>query len=199
MSNILRYLKRKGGFARMNELRAASFQTRDIAKLVQLGKIEKVKSGLYKLPQIDLSTDINAGLVEVSHAVPKGVIALASALAHYGLTTFVPSEIHVAIPLWDKPPKIEFPPIRFFYYPRQFYGVGIEEIKTSAGTVRMYNMEKTICDVFRYRNRIGENLALEGLRNYLRRKDSNINKLYEFAIACRVKTVILPYIKAMVS
>jgi hypothetical protein len=77
--------------------------------------------------------------------------------------------------------------------------MGIEEIKTSAGTVRMYNMEKTICDVFRYRNKIGENLALEGLRNYLRRKDSNINKLNEFAIACRVKTVILPYIKAMVS
>jgi len=183
----------------MNELRAASFQTRDIAKLVEEGKIEKVKSGLYKLPQIDMSTDINASLVEVSHAVPKGVIALASALAHYSLTTFVPSEIYVAIPLSDKPPKIEFPPIRFFYYPKQFYGAGIEEIKTSAGTVRMYNKEKTICDMFRYRNKIGENLALEALRNYLRRKDSNIKKLNEFAIVCRVKTVMLPYIKAMVS
>jgi hypothetical protein len=63
----------------------------------------------------------------------------------------------------------------------------------------MYNKEKTICDMFRYRNKIGENLALEALKNYLRRKDSNIKKLNEFAIVCRVKTVMLPYIKAMVS
>jgi predicted transcriptional regulator of viral defense system len=199
MNNILRYLKRKGGFARMNELRAASFQTRDIAKLVQEGKIEKVKSGLYKLPKIDVSTNINASLVEVSHAVPRGIIALASALAHYELTTFVPSEIYVAIPLSEKPPKIKYPPLRIFYYPTRFYSVGIDEIKTSAGTVRMYNKEKTICDMFRYRKKIGEDLALEALKNYLRRKDSNIRRLSEFAIICRVKTVMLPYIKAMVS
>lgn len=199
MNDILRYLKRKGGFARMNELRAASFQTRDIAVLVQEGKIEKVKSGLYKLPKIDISTDINASLVEVSHAVPKGIIALASALAHYELTTFVPSEIYVAIPLSEKPPKIQYPPLRFFYFPARFYGVGIDEIRTSAGTVRMYNMEKSICDIFRYRRKIGEDLALEALKNYLRRKNSNIKKLQEFAVICRVKTVMLPYMKAMVS
>lgn len=199
MNDILRYLKRKGGFARMNELRAASFQTRDIAILVQEGKIEKVKSGLYKLPKIDVSTDINASLVEASHAVPKGIIALASALAHYELTTFVPSEIYVAIPLSEKPPKIQYPPLRFFYFPARFYGVGIDEIRTSAGTVRMYTMEKSICDMFRYRRKIGEDLALEALKNYLRRKNSNIKKLQEFAVICRVKTVMLPYIKAMVS
>ena len=83
----------------MNELRAASFQTRDIATLVREGKIEKVKSGLYRVPQIDVTTNINASLVEVSHAVPKGGIALASALTHYGLSTFAPSEIYLAIPL----------------------------------------------------------------------------------------------------
>ena len=199
MNDILTYLKRKGGFARMNELRAASFQTRDIAKLVQEGKIDKVKSGLYKLPQIDVSTDINASLVEVSHAVPKGIIALASALAHYELTTFVPPEIYVAIPLSEKPPKIKYPPIRFFYYPARFYRVGVDEIKTSAGTVRMYNKEKTICDMFRYRKKIGEDLALEALKNYLRGKGSNIKKLHQYAVVCRVKTIIVPYIKAMVS
>ena len=199
MDKIIKYMKNRGGFARMSELRGASFQTREIAKLVQNGQIEKVKAGLYKLPEITASANISASLVEVSHAVPKGVIALASALAHYGLTTFVPSEIFVAIPLWDKPPQIVFPPIRFFYYPAQFYRAGIQEIKTSAGTVRMYNMEKTICDMFRYRNKIGENLALEALKNYLRRKDSNIKKLYEYSAICRVKTVMLPYIKAMVT
>ena len=117
MDKIIKYIRNRGGFAKMSELRPASFQTRDIAKLVQQGKIEKVKAGLYKLPEITTSTNINASLVEISHAVPKGVIALASALAHYELTTFVPPEIYVAISMSDKPPKIEYPPVRFFYYP----------------------------------------------------------------------------------
>jgi predicted transcriptional regulator of viral defense system len=199
MDALIRYLKDKGGFATMKELRAASFQTRDIARLVRDKQIEKVKPGLYKLSEIVVSGDINPSLVEISHAVPKGVIALVSALAHYELTTFVPSEIYVAIPQSAKPPKIPYPPVRFFYYPERFYNVGIEKIKTPAGIVRMYGMEKTICDVFRYRNKIGENLALEALRNYLRRKDSNIKRLSDFAVVCRVKTVMFPFMKAMVS
>ena len=63
----------------------------------------------------------------------------------------------------------------------------------------MYNKEKTICDMFRYRKKIGENLALEALKNYLRRKGSNIKKLHQYAAICRVNTIIVPYIKAMVS
>ncbi len=199
MDKLIRYLKDKGGFATMKELRAASFQTRDIARLVRGKQIEKVKPGLYKMSEIVVSGDINPSLVEISHAVPKGVIALISALAHYELTTFVPAEIYVAIPQSAKPPKIPYPPVRFFYYPERFYNAGIEKIRTPAGIVRMYGMEKTICDVFRYRNKIGENLALEALRNYLRRKDSNIKKLSDFAVVCRVKTVMFPFMKAMVS
>ena len=182
----------------MSELRETSFQTRDIAKLVQEGKIEKVKAGLYKLPEITTSASVNASLIEVSQAVPNGVIALASALAHYELTTFVPPEIYVAISMSDKPPKIKYPPVRFFYFPDQFFRAGIEVIRTSAGTVRMYSREKTIGDMFRYRDKLGENLALEALKNYLRRKDSNIRRLSEYAAICRVKTIMLPYIKAMV-
>lgn len=199
MDKIIKYVRGKGGFARMRELRAASFQTRDIAKLVKEGKLEKMKSGLYKLPNINISADINTTLVEVSHAVPNGVVALASALAHHELTTFVPPEIYVAISMSAKPPKIEFPPVRFFYYPERFFRPGIEKIKTSAGTVRIYNPEKTICDMFRYRDKIGENLALEALKNYLRRKGANIKKLSEYSVICRVKTVMSPYIKAIVA
>jgi predicted transcriptional regulator of viral defense system len=199
MDKIIKYISDKGGFAKMSELRANSFQTRDIAKLVKDGKLLKVKAGLYRLPEINITTNINASLVDVSHAVPNGVIALASALAHYGLTTFIPAEIYVAIPMSAKPPKIGYPPVRFFYYPDRFYRSGIEVIKTSAGSVRIYNQEKTICDMFRYRDKIGENLALESLKNYLRRKGANIRKLSEYAVICRVKTVISPYIKAVVA
>jgi hypothetical protein len=67
------------------------------------------------------------------------------------------------------------------------------------GSFKIYNAEKTICDMFRYRNKLGEDIALEGLKNYLKRKDANINKLWEYAIKCRVKTIVQPYIKAMVA
>ena len=199
MDKIIKYIRDKGGFARMNELRGASFQTRDIARLVHEGKIEKIKAGLYKLPGIITSVNINSSLIEISHAVPRGVIALASALAHYELITFVPMEVYVAIPMSDKPPKVDYPPIRFFYYPERFFRAGIEVIRTHAGTVRMYNREKSICDMFRYRDKLGENIALEALKNYLRLKDSNIKKLSEYAVVCRVKTIVLPYVKAMVT
>jgi hypothetical protein len=71
MEKIIKYVRDRGGFAKMSELRSASFQTRDIAKLVQQGKIEKVKAGLYKLPDIATSVNINASIVEISHAVPN--------------------------------------------------------------------------------------------------------------------------------
>ncbi len=183
----------------MSDLRESSFQTRDIARMVREGSIIKVKSGLYKLPDITQTVAINPSFIEISLAVPKGIITLASALAHHELTTFVPSEIYVAIPQSAKPPQIDFPPVRFFFFPERFYHLGIEKIKTDAGFISIYNKEKTICDMFRYRNKIGENLALEGLKIYLRRKDSNVNKLYQFAEDCNVKTILLPYLKAHLS
>ncbi len=183
----------------MKELRAASFQTRDIAELVRTGKIEKVKPGLYRLPDIAPHPHLNPSFVEVTHAAPKGIITLASALAHYELTTFVSSEIYVAIPMADKPPKLDYPPVRFFYFSERFYKAGIQEIKTASTIVRIYNKEKTICDMFRYRETLGENLALEALKNYLHLKDANIRKLHEYAALCRVKSVMLPYLKALVA
>lgn len=197
MQEILTYLKDRGGFARMKDLRAASFQTRDIAALVQEGKIEKVKPGLYRLPNIAAPSNLNPGYIEVAHAVPRGIIALASALAHHELTTYVPSEIYVAIPMADKPPRLDYPPIRFFYFPERFYAAGVEEIKTASIPVRIYNKEKAICDMFRYRNTLGESLALEALRAYLKRRDVNVKKLMQLAVICRVKTVMTPYMKAM--
>ena len=197
MDKIIQYIDDRGGFARMSELRKASFQTRDIARLVEEGKITKVKAGLYKLPEVNTATNISASLVEISHAVPNGVIALVSALAHYGLTTFVPPEVYVAISMSDKPPKVEYPPVRFFYYSEKLFRTGIDVIKTSAGAVRIYNREKSICDMFRYRDKLGENLALEALKNYLRLKDSNIKKLSEYAVMCRVNKIVFPYIKAI--
>jgi predicted transcriptional regulator of viral defense system len=144
------------------------------------------------------SYTISVGIMDVCRAIPEGVICLASALELYGLTTFNPSEIYVAIPNASKKPKIAYPPVKIFYFRDRFYGAGIEKVKAGDVTVNIYNREKTICDVFRYRNKIGEDIALEGLKNYMLRKDANINKLREYAEICRVKTIMMPYLKALI-
>ncbi len=209
MGKIIKYFRSHGGYARMKELKKASFQTRDIAHLLQEGTIAKVKPGLYRLanvldvvlPAITMhatSYTISVGIMDVCRAIPEGVICLASALELYGLTTFNPSEIYVAIPNSSKKPKIDYPPVKIFYFRDRFYGAGIEKIKAGDVTVNIYNREKTICDVFRYRNKIGEDIALEGLKNYMLRKDANINKLREYAEICRVKTIMMPYLKALI-
>jgi len=209
MEKIITYFKIHGGYALMKELKAASFQTRDIARLLKEGTIIKVKPGLYRLvtlgdvvirlPRIKGSgSTISQELIDVSKALPDGVICLASALAFYDLTTFNPSEIYVAIPNAAKVPKIDYPPLRVFYFRERFYKPGIEKIEVPNCTIRIYNKEKTICDMFRYRNKYGEDLALEGLKTYLSRKEANVNKLRKYAEICQVKTIMMPYLKALV-
>ena len=198
MNSITDFLKSSGGYARMKELRAAGFQTRDIADLVSKAHIERVKPGLYRLAVLEASVE-NAGLVEVCRALPDGVICLLSALDYHGLTTFNPSEVYVAIPHEAKPPRFFYPPIKPFYFRERFYTHAIEHIKTAAGEIRVYGREKTICDMFRYRQKLGEDLALEALKTYLKLKDSSTVRLLEYASICQARTVMIPYLKALVA
>jgi predicted transcriptional regulator of viral defense system len=195
MEKIVDYIKDKGGYARQTELREHGFQSRDITKLYQEGILEKVQPGLYKLAE----SDITSGFVDVSKAIPNGVVALASALAYHELTTFNPSKIHLAIPNDDKPPKLYFPPVEFYYFRENQYNVGIQVSSIQGHQVKMYSKEKTVCDMFRYRNQLGEDLAFEGLRNYLELPEANLNELQKYMEICRVKTVMKPYLKALVS
>jgi predicted transcriptional regulator of viral defense system len=209
MEKITVFFKKHGGYALMKELKAASFQTRDIARLLKEGTIIKVKPGLYRLansgeimlPLVKIrrsGSTISQEIIDVCKAIPDGVICLASALAFYDLTTFNPSEIYVAIPNAGKAPKIDFPPLRVFYFRERFYKPGIKRIEVPNCTLKIYNKEKTICDMFRYRNKYGEDLAFEGLKNYLSRKEANVNKLRKYAEICQVKTILMPYLKALV-
>jgi len=124
---------------------------------------------------------------------------LLSALDFHGLTTFNPSEVHVAIPHVAKPPRIFYPPIKPFFFRERFYTPGIESVREPAGEIRVYGKEKTICDMFRYRRKLGEDLAMEALKQYLKQKDANTARLLKYAAVCQAKTVMMPYLKALVT
>lgn len=196
MENLIEFFKVHHGYSRMKYMRDAGIHPRDITKAMDMNIIEKISSGLYKL--IDYSWDEHLSFLDVSKAKKTAVICLISALEYHQLSTVNPSVIFIAVPHNTDKFSMEYPPVKVYYFQDTFYELGIEQINTKTGTFRIYNAEKTICDMFRYRNKLGEDLALEGLRNYLKRKDADMAKLREYAIKCQVKTVLLPYLKAMV-
>ena len=198
---LIRYMKKflvHQGYVEMNELKEKGFHTSDIKNLIDAGELEKVKSGLYRLGNFPEISDVRLSFIDVSHAVKNGVICLLSALDFYELTTFNPFEVYVAIPRDSKPKKLNKLPVKFFYFSEKNYNLGIKEINTKYGIVKIYDKEKSICDIFRYSDKLGEDLAIESLKMYLKTKDSNIQKLLEYAEICRVKNILSFYIKAII-
>jgi predicted transcriptional regulator of viral defense system len=155
-----------------------------------------VKPGVYRLA--DTQPGETSGLVEVCLAMPKAVICFSSALAFHELTTFIPTAITYAIPRSDKPIKLAHPPTEPHFFSEVQYKTGVEYRETKSGDIRMYGMEKTICDCFRFRNKLGEDIALEGLKEYLRRRDRDLTKLMKLADVCRVGVIVSRYVKAIV-
>jgi predicted transcriptional regulator of viral defense system len=194
---IIRFMTSQSGYARMSELKNAKFSTRDIARLVGDGILEKLKPGLYRLASIGLTAEENQEMVDICRAYPKAVICLASALSYHHLTTYNPEEIFIALPHNYRPPQINYPPMRVFYFHDRFYGWGISTIRRKHGEIRIYEPEKSICDAFRYRNKVGEDLALESLRRYFSNPKRNIGKLIEYSMRCQTKTVMAPYLRAL--
>lgn len=182
----------------MGELKTAPFSTRDIAQLVATNTIEKVKPGLYRLAKISATAEEGMEMVDVCRAYPKAVICLASALAFYELTTFDPQEVSVALPHNHRALQMKYPPLRTYFFHDRFYGLGITIVKKKYGEIRIYEPEKTICDTFRYRSKLGEDLALEALKNYLSHGKPDIGKLVEYSKRCQTKTVMAPYLRALV-
>ncbi len=196
MDTLLKILNQHKGFARMQELRNKGVQTRTIAKAVKEGIIEKIKPGLYKL--VDYPWDEHGSFADICKAHSKAVICLTSSASYYELTTFNPSYVSVAVPHNTPGFKLDYPPIQVYYFPHKYYDTGIDKLDTKSGLIKIYDQEKTLCDLFRYQTKIGDDIVIESLKSYLRQKKRNINKLFEYAEALNVKDKILPYAKAIV-
>lgn len=194
---ILEIMRNKGGYATMKELKEAGIHTRKVKETLEKDLVIKIKPGLYKLK--DYQRDEYESFVDIHMANDSAVICLSSALAYHELTTFNPSKITVAVPNNTDRFDLDYPPIDVYFYRENIYNAGIKEIERSYGSFKVYNKPKTVCDMFHYRNKLGEDLAFEGLRNYLELPEANLNELQQYMGICRVKTVMKPYLKALVS
>lgn len=157
------------------------------------GVLELLSRGLYHLSEY--SEISQPDLVIVSQKIPQAVICLTSALSFHEITTQIPHKVDIAIPLKAHKPILDYPPIRLFWYSEKIFKAGIENHKIDGVDVHIYSVEKTLADCFKYRNKIGLDIAMEALKLYWQRKKTNIGKLLEYAKICRCGHIINPYIK----
>jgi len=195
MQKIEMIFKNHGGYAYLRDLKDAGVHTDTIRENLRNGIIEKIKPGLYKWVDMPLLTE--QSMISACLAMPQAIICLHSALSYYELTTTLPSEIMIALPFGIKPTKFFYPPVWVFHFKDYLYSLGATTINTDNGSFRVYDAEKTIIDCFRFRRKLGLDVAMEGLKEYLRRSDANINKLTQYAQKARIYAVVTPYIEAM--
>ena len=188
-------IRSRGGTIRFMEALQAGIHRRTLRALVDTGKLERVSRGLYRLS--DLPPLGNPDLVKVASLAPEGVICLISALAYYETTTQIPHQVHLAVQKHGRHPHIDSPPVRVYWFSGPAFTEGIEEHRIDEFTVRIYSPEKTIVDAFKFRNKIGLDVALEALRLAKEAKKIKVPKLLEFARVCRVERVMRPYLEAM--
>ena len=158
------------------------------------GLLVKITRGVFRLAEAAPLSD--ADLIQVALRIQKGVICLISALAYHNLTTQIPHQIYVAIPLHAEKPRLKYPPVRLFWFSRSVYSAGIDEHLIDGTSVSMYNREKTIADCFKYRNKIGLDISIEALKEGLDR-GCKIALIMKYARIDRVENVIRPYMEAL--
>ena len=163
----------------MRDLRDAGVGAETVARLVRKGAVIRVARGLYELA--DAIPDTRRSIAEASALVPKGVICLTSALQFHELTLQMPSAVWIAIDRTGWKPKIEYPPILFARFSGRALNEGVKRYPIEGIEVPIFEPAKTIVDCFRYRNKIGLDIALEGLREGLRTKRATPDQIWEFA------------------
>lgn len=187
------------GYVRGSTLGKYHIQARTLRSLVAEGTAHKVKPGLYKLTSSGTTAGAWENFVDVCTAMPSAVICLYSALSYYDLTTFNPPRVAIALPRNMTPARMSFPPVKAFRFSERFYSPGIEHMREGGGHFRIYSPEKTICDCFRLRGSLGEDLALEALKAYVQSHRFDSARLDEMAAVCRVTSVIKPYLRALLT
>lgn len=183
------------GWLRTNQAIKLGISPRALYALRDSGKIVQESRGIYRLADKEIGE--NQDLLLVAQRIPKAVIALLSALSFHGLTTQIPHQVYVAIPNHAEKPRLNYPPLHIIWLSDKVYKSGIEKHSIQGIPVQIYSPEKTIADLFKFRNKIGVDIALEALKNYCNSKNFDLNELLHMANINRVGKVILPYLEIL--
>jgi len=187
--------EKHSGILRASEAIRLGVPEHIVYEMVQKGELARETRGVYRLADSDPLG--NPDLVQVSLLVPKAVICLISALYFYELTTQIPHSVYVALPQNTPRPRLNYPPLEVFWVTNSLHSVGVDVHVLDGVKVKIYNREKTVADCFKFRNRVGEDVALEALKDYVRQPKMDVHKLLEYAKANRVEKLMMPYMKSL--
>ena len=188
-------LVRSQGLVRPCDLAPLGIPRVSLTRAVRRGQLERVGRGLYGLPGRQVSA--HGALAEAARRVPKGVVCLLSALRFHGLTTQAPFEVWLAIENKAIAPRLDYPPLRIVRFSGAALIEGLEEHVVDGVTVRVTSVAKTVADCFKYRNKIGLDVALEALREAWREKRMTSDDLWHYAKVCRMANVMRPYLDSL--
>jgi predicted transcriptional regulator of viral defense system len=165
--------------------------------MTRSGTLERVGPGRYRLARSTRTTE-HHDLAVAAAAVPRSVVCLISALRFHDIGTQLPSEVWIAVPRGTRVPRLSAPPLRVINISPAVFDLGIEERRVEGQTVRIYSLARTVAECFRFRNKIGLDVALEALTNAWRSKRLNLDELSRIAKTLRIERVMQPYLETVV-
>jgi predicted transcriptional regulator of viral defense system len=190
-------LARRQGILRPRDLAPLRIPRRHLKSLVEQGVMHRSGRGLYALTGAPISE--NHSLAEACKRVPRGVVCLLSALRYHGLTTQNPWEVWLAVTPGSRKPKVDHPPLRTVRFSGPAFSEGVESRRIEGVEVRVYSPAKTVADCFKYRNKIGVDVAVQALRDAWQKRVVTADRITHFAKVCRVTNVMRPYLDSLLS
>ena len=184
---------RRKGVLRPRDVDKAGIPRNYLMRLVARGQLRKIERGLYTSDAVLPSE--HTSLLEVTHKVPKAVICLLSALRFHEIGTQAPHDVWIAIDVKAWRPRIGSPAVRIVRFSGEALRFGVQKKQISGGTIRVFSPAKTVADCFKFRNKIGLDVALEALRESYRQRKVSMDELWEAAKVCRVANVMKPYLE----
>lgn len=188
-------LTQQQGLIRPCDLAARGLPRVMLTRLVRQARLCRVGRGLYALPERVVSE--HTGLAELACKYPLAVVCLLSALRVHDLSTQAPFEIWLAIPNKARAPRLDYPPLRVMRFSHACLNEGIDIRLIDGVSVRLTNVARTVVDCFKYRNKIGLDVAIEALQEAWRAKRVSMDELWHYAKLCRVANVMRPYMESL--
>ena len=195
---LVKIAREHSGTFTLQNVKNAGISTRTFYRMRDAGEVIGISRGVYQLADNQERTQASPEYAILKARVPQSVLCLISALYHHELTVEIPRCVHIAINRNSAIPRIDYPKLRIYRMSEQSYNAGIEQRVIDGVTLNIYSPEKTIADCFKYRNRLGTDLAVESLKNYLSQKNAKPSEVLRMAKTCRVEKVIYPYMEALV-
>jgi len=182
---------------RARDVAAQDIHTGSLTRMARAGTLEKVGPGRYRLATSDVTE--SHSLILACSIVPSSVVCLSTALLFHNIGTQLPREVWLAVPRGTRVPSFAYPPIRVTRIATALFDLGIEEHRIEGGVVRVYNVVRTVVDCFRFRNKVGLDVAMEALIEARRTRRFDLNELDRVAKALRLDRVMRPYLEMLVA